>query len=98
MYEVDPSGYWNNTERTTIWDEMVWSATWNGESRDITKYRWRSVIKYPGKLKQSKHKKLLVLSKEPRNAPGKCLGQVRLFYASYVLNDYIRLAKKLSST
>lgn len=97
-YDVDPSGYWNNVDRTVVWDEVVWSATPNGESSDIAKYWWQSGIRYPGMLKQSKHKKLLVLSKKPRNAPGKCLRQIWVFYASYVLNDYIRPAKKLSST
>lgn len=46
----------------------------------------------------NKHKKLLVLSKNLRNVPGKCLGQVCVYYASNVLNDYIQLAKKHSST
>lgn len=47
---------------------------------------------------EKNHKMLLVLSKKLRNVPGKCLGQVCVYYASNVLNDYIQLAKKHSST
>lgn len=43
----------------------MWSASVNGESSDVAKYWWWSGMKYLEKLEQSKHKKLLILSKKP---------------------------------